>query len=52
MVLHGIFRSLNSAKNFRKTLAPILGCTLQTKIVHPNQFVVKTFVAAGNEIKL
>ena len=46
-----MFRSRTSARRFKAGLRPMNGYTLQAKIVHPAQFVVDVYVAAGNTIE-
>jgi hypothetical protein len=53
-VFVGMFRSLESAKRWMNNCFVSLGeryfPSVSPKIVHPSQFVVSCFVAAGNRI--
>jgi len=46
-----IFRNITSARRYKNGLQPFPGYWLETKIVHPAQFVVDAYVIAGNQIE-
>lgn len=45
-----MFRSPAAAKLYANGLRPISGYSLTVRVVHPAQWVVDGFLAAGNEI--
>lgn len=45
-----MFRNDEAAKRYAQGLRPISGYSLQVKIVHPAQWVVDGYCAAGNVI--
>lgn len=50
-VVERIFRSRESARNYKRNRQPSLGYSIDKKIVHPAQWVVNGYTACGNQIE-